>query len=63
MFFNNPTIEDGAVRYSGNNRIGEGEGDDEGIKINLSEEPGSVVQIMVFITIHNKEEGFHFGNL
>jgi len=63
VFFNNLISEDGSVIHSGDNRTGEGDGDDEEIKINLSSVSSSVVQIMLVITIHNKEEGFHFGNV
>lgn len=63
VFFNNLTSEDGAVIHSGDNRTGEGDGDDEEISITLSSVSPSVIQIMLVITIHNKDEGFHFGNV
>jgi tellurium resistance protein TerD len=63
VFFNNLTSEDGSVVHSGDNRTGAGDGDDEEISITLSSVSPSVVQIMLVITIHNKEEGFHFGNV
>lgn len=63
VFFNNLTSGDGAVIHSGDNRTGEGEGDDEVIQINLSAVSNSVLQIIVVVSIHNKEDGFHFGNV
>lgn len=63
VFFNNLSSEDGSVIHSGDNRTGEGEGDDEEIIISLSSVSSQVVQIMIVITIHNKDEGFHFGNV
>ena len=63
VFFNNLTSGDGAVIHSGDNRTGEGDGDDEEIHINLGKVSNQVVQIMVVISIHNKEEGVHFGNV
>ena len=63
VFYNNLTSEDGAVVHSGDNRTGEGDGDDEEININLASVSSNVVQIILVISIHNKEEGFHFGNV
>lgn len=63
VFFNNLQSEDGSVIHSGDNRTGEGDGDDEEISINLSAVSSNVIQIMLVITIHNKEDGFHFGNV
>ncbi len=63
VFYNNLVSEDGAIVHSGDNRTGEGDGDDEELAINLSKVSPSVVQIMLVISIHNKEDGFHFGNV
>lgn len=63
VFFNNLTSSDGSVIHSGDNRTGEGDGDDEEIHINLSRVSSEVVQIMVVISIHNKDDGVHFGNV
>jgi tellurium resistance protein TerD len=63
VFFNNLTSGDGSVRHSGDNRSGDGDGDDETITINLPNVWEHIVQIMIVITIHNKSEGFHFGNV
>lgn len=63
VFFNNLNSGDGAVRHSGDNRTGAGDGDDEEINISLSQVSNQVVQIIVTITIHNMDAGFHFGNV
>ncbi|MFM7681273.1 MAG: TerD family protein [Bacteroidota bacterium] len=63
VFYNNLTSADGAVAHSGDNRTGEGDGDDEELTINLAKVSPNVVQIMLVISIHNMEEGFHFGNV
>lgn len=36
IFFNNKTSPDGAVEHQGDNRTGEGDGDDEQVKIDLT---------------------------
>ncbi len=36
IFFNNKTSPDGAVEHRGDNRTGEGDGDDEQVKIDLT---------------------------
>lgn len=63
VYYNNLISEDGAVVHSGDNRTGAGDGDDEEISINLSSVSANVVQIMLVVSIHNKDEGFHFGNI
>lgn len=63
VYYNNLNSEDGAVVHSGDNRTGAGDGDDEEISINLSSVSANVVQIMLVVSIHNKDEGFHFGNV
>ena len=63
VFYNNPTSGDGAVIYAGDNRTGRGDGDDEEISVLFSNINPQVVQIIFTITINNKDEGFHFGNV
>jgi tellurium resistance protein TerD len=63
VFYNNLNSSDGSISHSGDNRTGAGDGDDEEINITLSRVSSQVVQIMVTITIHNMEDGFHFGNV
>jgi tellurium resistance protein TerD len=63
VFYNNLVSGDGSVKHSGDNRTGAGDGDDEEINITLSQVNNQVVQIMITITIHNMDAGFHFGNV
>lgn len=63
VFYNNLTSADGAVTHYGDNRTGEGDGDDEEIIINLDSVSIDVIQIIVVISIHNIEDGIHFGNV
>jgi stress response protein SCP2 len=63
VFYNNLRSSDGSVVSYGDNRTGDGDGDDEVIDISLPSVSAGILQIMIVITIHNKEEGFHFGNV
>ncbi|TKG92291.1 TerD family protein [Puteibacter caeruleilacunae] len=53
VFFNNTTGANGAIIHTGDNRTGEGEGDDEQIKIDLGKIPSDVEKIAFSITIHD----------
>lgn len=53
VFFNNMRHESGAVVLSGDNRTGEGSGDDEKIKIDLSKIPTDIEKIDIVITIYD----------
>ncbi|MFP4014046.1 MAG: TerD family protein [Chitinispirillaceae bacterium] len=55
IFYNNTTGADGAVVHSGDNRTGEGEGDDETIIVNLSKMPAYIDKLSFCITIHDAE--------
>jgi tellurium resistance protein TerD len=55
IFYNNLKSTDGSVQHSGDNRTGEGEGDDEFVKIDLSKVPADVDRISVAVTIHDAE--------
>src|SRR5690606_27553316 len=62
-FYNNKDIG-GAVIHQGDNRTGEGEGDDEQIKIVLSKVPAEVEKIAIAVTIHEGEaNGQSFGQV
>ena len=52
IFYNNKQDASGSVVLSGDNLTGEGEGDDETIKVNLSTVPADVDKIAVCIDIH-----------
>ena len=52
IFYNQPKSADGSVAHTGDNRTGEGEGDDESIKIDLAKISPSVKEIDIVVTIH-----------
>jgi tellurium resistance protein TerD len=55
IFYNNAKSSDGSVEHTGDNTTGEGEGDDEQVKVNLSGVPGDITKIVVTVTIHDAE--------
>lgn len=55
VFYNNLVHPSGAVEHTGDNRTGEGDGDDEQIKINFSKVPAHVQRIAIAVTIHDAE--------
>ncbi len=64
IFYNNTQDSAGSVVYSGDNRTGKGEGDDETISITLSLVPADVQKISFAVTIHEAEErGQNFGQV
>lgn len=56
IFYNNKLGVDGAVEHLGDNRSGEGEGDDEQVKIDLSKIPADVKKLVFAVTIHDAEK-------
>jgi tellurium resistance protein TerD len=62
IFYNNKTSVDGSVVHQGDNKTGEGEGDDEAAKIDLSKVPADIKRIVFAVTIHDGEaNGQNFG--
>ena len=55
VFYNQNKSSDGSVVHSGDNRTGEGEGDDESITVELDKVPADVEKIAVCVTIHDAE--------
>lgn len=55
IFFNNSTSPDGSVAHQGDNRTGEGEGDDEQVKIALSTVQAEVQKAVFAVTIYDAE--------
>lgn len=55
IFFNNLVSECGSVEHTGDNLTGEGEGDDEQVKVNLAKIPADITKIIVAVTIHEAE--------
>ena len=64
VFYNNAQDAAGSVVYSGDNRTGAGEGDDESVNITLSKVPANVAKIAFTVTIHDAEaRGQNFGQV
>jgi tellurium resistance protein TerD len=57
IFFNNLSSPDGAVTHTGDNLTGEGEGDDEQVKVNLAGLTADVDKIVFPVSIYNAEAG------
>ncbi|MGW2559812.1 TerD family protein [Streptomyces sp. NPDC001514] len=55
VFFNNLKSPDGSVEHTGDNITGEGEGDDEQIKVNLAGVPADVQKIVFPVSIYDAE--------
>jgi len=62
IFYNNKTSADGSVEHTGDNLTGEGEGDDEQVKVNLEGVPADIAKMVVGVTIHEAtSRGQNFG--
>lgn len=55
IFYNNLQSTDGSVKHLGDNRTGEGDGDDEQITVDLAKVPQDVQRIAITVTIHDAE--------
>jgi tellurium resistance protein TerD len=61
VFFNNLTSPEGSVEHTGDNLTGDGEGDDEQIKVDLSRVPAEVDRIVFPVSIYeadNRRQNF-----
>ncbi|MBS1495113.1 MAG: TerD family protein [Bacteroidetes bacterium] len=64
VFYNNLNSEDNSINHMGDNRDGDGDGDDEVINIDLSKVDEKIVQILFTVTIYESEaRGHNFGNV
>jgi tellurium resistance protein TerD len=64
IFFNNLKSPDGSVEHTGDNLTGEGEGDDEVIKVNLASVPPDVDRLVVAVSIYDADSrGQSFGQV
>ncbi|WP_328339744.1 TerD family protein [Micromonospora sp. NBC_00421] len=64
VFFNNLVSPDGSVEHTGDNLTGDGDGDDESIKVNLAGVPAEVDRIVVTVSIYEAESrGQSFGQV
>ncbi|MDQ4063412.1 MAG: TerD family protein [Actinomycetota bacterium] len=55
IFYNNLRSSDGSVEHTGDNLTGEGEGDDEQVKVDLERIPPDVNKLVFSVTIHEGE--------
>jgi tellurium resistance protein TerD len=56
IFYKNLNSSDGAIHHTGDNRTGEGEGDDEAIQIDLSKVAPDVQSIAITATIYDADK-------
>ena len=55
IFYGNLKHKSGSVEHMGDNRTGEGDGDDEQIKIDLSKIPENIARVAFTVTIYDAE--------
>ena len=64
VFYNNLHHASGSVEHTGDNLTGEGEGDDEVIKVDLSKVPANIEKIDFTVTIYEAESRMqNFGQV
>jgi tellurium resistance protein TerD len=64
IYYNNLVGGDGSVVHTGDNLTGDGEGDDEQIKIDLLKVPAHVDKVAISVTIHDAiARGQNFGQV
>lgn len=56
IFYNQMNSTCSSVSHTGDNRTGEGDGDDEKIKVDLSKIPADVQKVAITVTIHEGAE-------
>ncbi|MBU0553242.1 TerD family protein [Myxococcota bacterium] len=55
VFYNQLTSADGAVQHLGDNRTGQGDGDDEQVTIDFSKMGADATRVAICVTIHEAE--------
>lgn len=64
VFYNQKVSSDGSVIHSGDNRTGNGDGDDETIIVDLTKLPAETAEVTFVVTIHEAaQRGQHFGQI
>ena len=64
IYYNNLKSADGSVQHTGDNLTGEGEGDDEAVKVELSKVAADIQEIIFVVTIHEAiARGQNFGQV
>ena len=55
IFYNQLLSKCGSVEHTGDNRTGDGDGDDEALKITLDKVPATVMRIVIGVTLHDAD--------
>ncbi|MEO5834983.1 MAG: TerD family protein [Nakamurella sp.] len=64
VYFNNLRSPDGAIEHVGDNLTGQGDGDDEVIKVDLAAVPASVASVVFPVSVYDAESrGQSFGQV
>lgn len=64
VFYNNPSHPSGSIQYMGDNRNGEGDGDDESLEVDLSRVPANIEKIAFTVTIYDGQaRNQNFGQI
>ena len=64
IFFNQKVSPCGSVTHQGDNRTGDGDGDDETISVDLSKVPANIAKVVFAVTIHEgQQNGQNFGQV
>jgi len=64
IFFNNLKSPDGSIEHTGDNTTGEGDGDDEAIKVNLAAVPAEIDKVVFIVSIYEADSrGQSFGQV
>ncbi|MEF3116965.1 TerD family protein [Streptomyces chrestomyceticus] len=64
VFYNNLRSPDGSVEHTGDNLTGDGDGDDETVKVGLTAVPADVARIVFPVSIHDAHaRGQSFGQV
>lgn len=64
IFYNQLKSQDGSVEHTGDNRSGQGDGDDESLVVDLSKVSPEVEKVAVTVTIHDAQSrGQNFGQI
>ncbi len=56
IFYNQMRAVDGSVEHTGDNRTGEGDGDDESLLVDLSKVAADIDKIVITVTIHEADQ-------
>lgn len=56
VFYNNLKSPDGSVKHWGDNRTGDGEGDDETLEVDLTKVNSAIQELLFVVTIHEADK-------